>query len=155
MDKLDELDYAILRMLIQDAKTPYTEVGKVLNVSSGTVHVRMRKMEEAGVVKGSTLAINHEELGFQMGAFLGIDLMRDELLEEVVMQLKEIPQILNAYYTSGPHPILARIVCVDKNDLSEILRTQIYPIAGIRKVEAYITLSEYFNRSVQIDAAVG
>jgi Lrp/AsnC family transcriptional regulator for asnA, asnC and gidA len=42
MDKLDELDYAILRMLIKDAKTPYTEVGKLLNVSSGTVHVRMR-----------------------------------------------------------------------------------------------------------------
>jgi Lrp/AsnC family transcriptional regulator for asnA, asnC and gidA len=111
-------------------------------------------MEEAGVVKGSTLAINHEELGFQMGAFLGIDLIRDELLDEVITQLKEIPQILTAYYTSGPHPILARIICVDKNDLSEILRTQVYPIAGIQRVEAYITLSEYFNRSVQIHDAV-
>jgi len=51
MDRLDEVDFAILRILIQDAKTPYTEVGKKLNISSGTVHVRMRKLEKAGIVR--------------------------------------------------------------------------------------------------------
>lgn len=110
----------------------------------------MRKLEQAGIVTGSTLAINHEGLGYEMCAFLGIDLIRDELHDEVVKKLKEIPQILAAYFTSGPHPLLARIVCHDKSELSTLLRTDIYPIEGIRSVEVYVTLSEYFNRSVSI-----
>ncbi|HLF65184.1 MAG TPA: winged helix-turn-helix transcriptional regulator [Saprospiraceae bacterium] len=155
MDKLDELDYAILKLLIQDAKTPYTEVGKLLNISSGTVHVRMRKLEQAGIVLGSTLAINHEELGFKMCAFLGIDLVRDDLHDDVVTRLKEIRQILAAYFVSGPHTILARIVCHDKAELTELLRSSIYPIEGIQRVEIYVSLTEYFSRSVSIAVPAG
>jgi Lrp/AsnC family transcriptional regulator for asnA, asnC and gidA len=150
MDKLDELDYAILKLLIQDAKTPYTEIGKRLNVSSGTVHVRMRKLEQAGIVTGATLAINHEELGLKLCAFLGIDLVRDDMHDVVVEKLKAVPQILEAYFTSGTHPILAKIVCHDNSEFSEVLKTQIYPIDGISNVEVFITLAEYFSRSVEI-----
>jgi Lrp/AsnC family transcriptional regulator for asnA, asnC and gidA len=150
MDKLDELDYAILKLLIQDAKTPYTEVGKILNVSSGTIHVRMRKLEQAGIVTGSTLAIDYEALGLKMGAFLGVDLIQAGGHEDVIKKLKEIPQILTAYFVSGPHPILARIVCRDKNELAEILKTAIFPIEGVRDVQVYVTLTEYFNRTVKI-----
>jgi len=150
MDKLDDLDFAILKILIQDAKTPYTEVGKRLNVSSGTVHVRMRKLEDAGIVTGSTLSINHEELGYHMCGFLGIELVHDRMHDDVVGQLKEIPQIVAAYFTSGPHPILAKVVCHDKQELTDILRSRIYPIDGVQNVEVYVTLSEYFNRSLDL-----
>ncbi len=152
MDKLDEVDFAILKILIKDAKTPYTEVGKQLNISSGTVHVRMRKLEQAGIVLGSTLEINHEELGYKMCAFLGINLVHDRMQESVIAKLKEIPQILSAYFNSGPHPIMARIVCRDKRELTGILRSLIYPIDGVQSVEVYVTLSQYFNRSLSLKA---
>ena len=153
MERLDEVDFAILRILIQDAKTPYTEVGKKLNISSGTVHVRMRKLEQAGIVLGSTLQINHEELGYNMGAFLGIDLVHDGMQDAVIRKLKEIPQILSAYFNSGPHAIMARIVCRDKVELTDLLKSKIYVLEGVQHVEVYVTLSQYFNRSLTIGSA--
>lgn len=154
MEKLDELDYAILKLLIQDAKIPYTEVGKMLQVSSGTVHVRMRKLEQLGIVTGSTLAVNHEELGYKLCAFLSIELERTSMHDEVIQKLKEIPQVLSAYMISGPRSIMARVICRDKSDLTELLKSRIYPIEGIRDVEINVVLSEYFHRALSLESPV-
>ena len=55
--KVDNIDLKILSILLKDAKMPYTEVAKKVFVSGGTVHVRVRKMEEAGIIQGTTLNI--------------------------------------------------------------------------------------------------
>ena len=47
--QIDNIDRSILSILMKDAKTPYTEIAKKLLVSAGTIHVRMKKMEEAGL----------------------------------------------------------------------------------------------------------
>lgn len=70
--KIDKTDLRILEILMQDAKKPYTEVAKKANVSQGTVHVRMGKMEESGIVEKNTLKINYARLGFDITAFIGI-----------------------------------------------------------------------------------
>ena len=49
--QIDNIDRGILNELMEDAKTPYTEIAKKLIVSAGTIHVRMKKMEQAGIVK--------------------------------------------------------------------------------------------------------
>lgn len=66
---LDSLDYQILEFLVKDATMPFSEIGKELNVSGGTVHVRMKKMETLGVVKGSQLLINYSAIGWDISAF--------------------------------------------------------------------------------------
>ena len=53
--ELDDTDRHILNLLIQDAKMPYTEIARRVNVSGGTVHVRMARLEEIGIVQGATL----------------------------------------------------------------------------------------------------
>ena len=54
-NELAKLDRQILTILMENAKIPYTEIAKQLFVSGGTIHVRMKKLEEAGVVKGHQL----------------------------------------------------------------------------------------------------
>ena len=61
--ELDTLDKKILSILMKDANTPYTEIAKTLNVSGGTVHVRMKKLEDKGIVSGASLLVNYAELG--------------------------------------------------------------------------------------------
>ena len=58
--EIDNVDLKILDLLMADAKIPYTEIAKKVFVSGGTVHVRMKKLEEMGVVTGTTL--NHFNL---------------------------------------------------------------------------------------------
>ena len=59
---LDEIDHQILDVLIENARTPFTDIAKQLVVSAGTIHVRVKKMEEEGIIKGSTLTIDYEKM---------------------------------------------------------------------------------------------
>ena len=60
--QIDNIDLKILNILSSNAKMPYTEVAKKVFVSGGTVHVRMRKLEKMGVVRGTKLDIDYARL---------------------------------------------------------------------------------------------
>ncbi|MFT5642158.1 MAG: Lrp/AsnC family transcriptional regulator for asnA, asnC and gidA, partial [Cyclobacteriaceae bacterium] len=70
--EIDNIDLKILNLLMQDAKLPYTEVAKKVFVSGGTVHVRMKKLEEMGVVRGTTLKMDYSKLNYDVTCFMGI-----------------------------------------------------------------------------------
>ena len=73
--EIDNVDLKILNILMEDAKIPYTEVAKRVFVSGGTVHVRMKKLEEMGIVTGTTLKMDYSKLGYDVTCFLGIFLL--------------------------------------------------------------------------------
>ena len=98
--EIDELDRQILSKLVEDGKTPYTDLAKQLYVSSGTIHVRMKKLEQMGIVKGSTLVIDYHRLGYDVTAFLGVYLDKSSLYDDVAEALKKIPEIIEANYTT-------------------------------------------------------
>jgi Lrp/AsnC family transcriptional regulator for asnA, asnC and gidA len=147
---LDDLDRSILSILMQNAKRPYTDIAKELFVSGGTIHVRMNKMEEAGIVKGYHLAVDHERLGYDVVAFLGIYLVNSSLYAEVIKELQKIPEIVSAHYTTGVYSIFARIVCRDTNHLRDILHDKIQAVTGIQRTETFISLEESIDRPLTI-----
>ncbi len=131
---------------MQDANMPYTEVGKKVFVSGGTVHVRMRKMEEMGIVKGAQLNIDYARLGWDITAFLGIYLDKSSLYSEVAKELGKIPEVVNIHYTTGIYSIFAKIVCRDTQHLREVLHDKIQKVTGIQRTETFISLDESINR---------
>ncbi len=147
---LDQLDRRILTRLIEDGKIPYTELARQLFVSSGTIHVRMRKMEEMGLVVGSSLKVDYQKLGYDITAFLGIYLDKSSLYDEVVEQLREIPEIVEANYTTGAYSILTKLVCKDTNHLRQVLHDKIQKISGIQRTETFISLEESIRRSINL-----
>ena len=147
---IDEVDLKILSLLMQNANMPYTEIGKKIHVSGGTVHVRMTKMEEAGIVVGSQLVIDHTKLGWDISAFLGIYLDKSSLYEEVAKQLTEIPEVVSINYTTGIYSIFAKIVCRDTVHLREVLHDKIQKVQGIQRTETFISLEESLNRSIPL-----
>ena len=70
--KLDEVDHQILDILIDNTRVPFTDISKRLFISAGTVHVRVKKMEEAGIIKGSSLNLDYVKLGYSFIAYIGI-----------------------------------------------------------------------------------
>ncbi len=61
--ELDTIDYRILNLLLADTKMPYTEVARQIQVSAGTVRVRMGRLEELGIVRRATLSLDLVKLG--------------------------------------------------------------------------------------------
>jgi Lrp/AsnC family transcriptional regulator, regulator for asnA, asnC and gidA len=147
---IDKTDLKILDVLVKDAKRPYTEVAKQAFVSQGTVHVRMNKMTEAGIVERNTLKINYSKLGYDVTAFVGIYLEKSSLYDQVLLKLKEIPEITNIHYTTGNYSMFVKIHCRDTNHLKEVLHDKLQQVQGIDRTETMISLEESLDRNLRL-----
>ena len=147
---IDKLDLQIIQEMLDNADTPYAELGKKLFVSGGTIHVRIKKLEEYGIVKGKRLKVNLKQLGFDITAFVGIFLEKSSLYEIVAKELEKIPEIVRLNYTTGNYSMYIEIVCKDIAQLRGILHDSLQKIKGIERTETLISLSESFNRSVRV-----
>ncbi len=148
--EIDNTDLKILEILMQDAKRPYTEVARKVNVSQGTVHVRMNKMEEAGILEKTTLRINYAKLGYDITAFIGIYLEKSALYDKVLAKLKDIPEITNIHYTTGNYSMFVKIHCRDTNHLKEVLHDKMQQVEGIERTETMISLEESLDRNLKL-----
>ncbi|MEN9610660.1 MAG: hypothetical protein RLZZ628_1474, partial [Bacteroidota bacterium] len=103
-----------------------------------------------GIVVGASLSVDYAKLGYDISAFLGIHLDKSSLYDEVAEQLKSIPEIVAAHYTTGLYSIFAKIICRDTNHLKDVLHDKIQKIPGIQRTETFISLQESINRPIDI-----
>ncbi len=148
--EIDQLDRQILSILMEDAKIPYTKIGEMLYVSAGTVHVRMKKMDDLGIIKRHQLIVNHEKLGYDITAFLGVYLRQSLLYGEASTELKKIPEVIEQHFTTGEYSMFIKIVCKDTTHLKEVIHDKIQNIPSIQRTETFISLEEGINRSIQL-----
>jgi Lrp/AsnC family transcriptional regulator for asnA, asnC and gidA len=149
----DKLDLNIIQQLMHDANVSYAEIGKKLYVSAGTIHVRIKKLQEAGVISGMKYHVDLKKLGYDVIAFIGIYLEKSSLYDVVAKDLKKIPEIVRMNYTTGNYSIFAEVVCKDINQLRSILHDELQKIKGIERTETFISLEESLNRTVSITSS--
>ena len=142
--KLDEIDYKVLDLLIDNSRIPYTDIAKKLLISAGTVHVRIKKMEEAGIISGSSLKLDYKQLGYTFIAYIGIFLEKTHLTNEVLEKLNSIPFVTVAHITTGRFNIYCKIRSKNTNHAKEII-FMIDDIDGVSRTETMISLEESIN----------
>ncbi|MBP9739459.1 MAG: Lrp/AsnC ligand binding domain-containing protein [Chitinophagaceae bacterium] len=147
---LDKLDLDIIQALMEDAEISYADLGKKLFVSGGTIHVRIKKLEDHKIVIGKKLAVDLKSLGYDVIAFIGIFLEKSSLYDTVAKDLKQIPEIVRVNYTTGNYSMFAEVVCKDIQQLRLVLHDKLQNIKGIERTETLISLEESFNRSVLV-----
>ncbi len=147
---LDKLDIQIIHEMVEDAEISYAELGKKLFVSGGTIHVRIKKLQEYKIVRGTRLAVDLKQLGYDVIAFIGIYLEKSSLYDAVAKELRKIPDIVRLNYTTGNYSMFAEIICKDINKLRFVLHDELQKIKGIERTETFISLEESFSRNVQI-----
>ena len=141
---LDEIDHQILDILIDNARIPFTDISKKLLVSAGTVHVRVKKMEDAGILKGSSLNLDYEKLGYSFIAYIGLYLERNDLTEKVLSELEKIPNVTVAHITTGKFNIYCKLRAKDTKHAKDLIFA-IDDIPGISRSETMISLEESIN----------
>jgi len=149
--QIDNLDKNILNALIEDARTPYAELAKRFAVSPATVHVRIEKMKSAGIVAGTKLTVEPKRLGFDVCCFIGINLVSAGDYPEVIKQLQNINEVVEAYYTTGKYSIFIKILCRSIDDLQWLLIDKIQSIEKVRATETLISLQNPIHRSIQLE----
>lgn len=150
---LDKLDLQIIEAMMANAEISYAELGKKLFVSGGTIHVRIKKLQEFSIVKGTKLNVDLKLLGYDITAFVGIFLEKSSLYDSVAEELKKIPQIVRLNYTTGNYSMFIEVVCKDIAQLRFVLHDELQKIKGIERTETFISLEEGFIRNVPVAPA--
>ena len=147
---LDKLDLQIIQHMMENAETSYADLGKKLFVSGGTIHVRIKKLQKDGIVKGTRLNTNLKLLGYDVIAFIGIYLKESSLYDSVAKELQKIKEIVRLNYTTGNYSMFAEVVCKDISELRNVLHEKLQKIKGIERTETLISLEESFSRNVKV-----
>ena len=148
--QIDNVDLQILEILSKNARTAYTEIAEKLIVSAGTIHVRMKKMEAAGVVKGTEIVVDPIRLGFDLTAFIGVFLDKGASYDDVIDQLNQIEEITEAYYTTGGYSIFLKVMCKNTENLRTVLNEKIQRVSGIQRTETIISLEQSIRRKAPL-----
>ena len=147
---IDKLDLQIISEMMSNAEISYADLGKKLFVSGGTIHVRMKKLQELGIVKGTRLHVDLKMIGYDVIAFIGIFLEKSSLYDTVAKELRKMPEIVRLNYTTGSYSMFAEIICKDITQLRRVLHDELQKIKGIERTETFISLEESFTRTINV-----
>lgn len=147
---IDNLDKSILNALIANARTPYAELAKTFKVSPATIHVRIEKLKKLGVIEGTHLKVEPKKLGYDVCCFIGINLRSAGDYPEVIKQLEQFDEVVEAYYTTGQYSIFIKIMCKSIDDLQWLLIDKIQSIEKVQATETLISLQNPIARSVKV-----
>ncbi|WP_294156289.1 Lrp/AsnC ligand binding domain-containing protein [uncultured Clostridium sp.] len=147
---LDELDFQILELLIKDCRTPYLEIARICHVSGGTIHVRMKKMEDMGIIKGSRIVLNLPKLGYDVCCFVGIYVDKTSSFNSVFDKMSNIKEVVELHLTTGDYSMFAKIVCRNISDLQDVLLNKINNIDDISRTDTFVSLSQPIDRNISL-----
>lgn len=147
---LDELDLQILELLIKDCRTPYLEIARICHVSGGTIHVRMKKMEDMGIIRGSRIVLNLPKLGYDVCCFVGIYVDKTSSFSSVFENMSHIKEVVELHLTTGDYSMFAKVVCSNISDLQDLLLNKINNIDGIQRTDTFISLSQPIDRNISL-----
>lgn len=153
MEKLDELDRKILKIITQNARIPFKDVAEECGVSRAAVHQRVQRMYDAGIITGSGYFVNPKALGYHLCAFVGITLEKGNMYKSVAEALEQLPEVVESHYTLGSYSILIKIYAKDDVHLMELLST-LQEMPGIARTETLTTLDHRIKRTLPIEMKV-
>ena len=136
---IDDLDGRIIELMTAEPRIGLVEVARRLGVARGTVQARLAKLVERGAVTGFGPQVEPARIGYPVMAFVFLEISQGRLAEAVAT-IEQIPEVLEAYGTTGPRDLLCRVVARDNEHLQEIINAILHTTA-IRRSTSYIAMS--------------
>ena len=142
--RLDDTDRIFLRALAEDATLSAGALGRRFGLSQPAAWRRVKRLQEAGVIRGRRIDLDREALGFGVTVFLGVKLAAKGRvsLEDFERAVRAIPEVQLVHHVLGLYDYRLRIVARDLADFERILRRRIMTLPGVGEVEANVLLSE-------------
>ncbi len=151
MEKIDELDRKILRIITKNARIPFKEVAEECGVSRAAVHQRVQRMFDIGVITGSSYNVAPKMLGYQICAYIGITLERGSMYNNVIGELETIPEVIESQFTLGTYTMLIKLYARNDEHLMQLLNGRIQAIPGVASTETLTSLDQRIKRQLPIE----
>ena len=144
MHSLDDIDLKILGMLSLDSKLKYADLAEALNLSAPSVHARVKKLENSGVIGGYSVRLDPQKLGLKLCAIVRIT-TEGITCNQTVEQFAAMPEIEELHSVAGEECLLAKVRTSDSEALSNLL-DRIRQIKGVRKTITSVVLTTKIDR---------
>lgn len=148
---MDTIDRTILRLLMRNARMPYLEIARECGISGAAIHQRVKKLTDMGVIQGTRLVVDPKSLGFDVCAFIGIQLREVALHDSTVETLVKVPEVVECYFLTGKYNLLIKVFCRDNDHLMHTIFDKILTVPSIVSTETFISLRDAFTRQVSIE----
>ena len=141
---LDEIDRNLLRALSKDVTQSAGALGRRFGLSQPAAWRRIKRLHDAGIIKGQRVVLNAEAVGFGVTVFLGVKLATKGRvsLEDFERAVTAIPEVQLVQHVLGMYDYRLRVVARDISDFERVLRRRIMTLPGVGDVEANVLLSE-------------
>ncbi len=137
---IDELDARLITALAATPRAGVMELARQLGVARGTIQARLDKLQARGVVTGFDPDLHLETLGYEVLAFVTLEIAQGRLAD-VVAHLTEVPEVIEAHSTTGPGDLHCRVVARTNEHLQQVLN-EILEVSGIVRTSTQIALTE-------------
>ena len=118
-------------------------------MSGAAIHQRVAKLSNLGIIKGSQFIIDPEKIGYETCAYMGLYLKEPEKFDQVVEELKKIPEVVECHYTTGSFDMFIKIYAVNNHHLLEIIHDKLQPL-GLSRSETIISFNASINRQLSM-----
>lgn len=118
--KVDTLNHKILNCLQRNARQTNTDIAKAVGISSPAVAERIRKLEDAGIIKGYYTELSYYELDFQLRALITVRAFMGRL-KPFLQKVKSFDEVVNCYRITGNENIVMEVVLRNQKHLEEFI----------------------------------
>ena len=151
MEKIDDLDKDILKIITRNARIPFKDVAAECGVSRAAIHQRVQHLADLGVIIGSGYHVNPKILGYQTCTYIGIKLEKGSMYHQVVAELDQIPEVVESHFTTGRYTMMIKLYARDNSHLMELINGRIQEIKGVTATETLISLDESIKKEIPIE----
>ena len=144
---IDNKDKKIIEELIKDSRQTTSQLSKKLNIPITTIHNRIKKLIETGVIVNYTVNLNHALLGRTIPAYIWISINynvpgKKINQSEISSQLKKIDGVYEVYILTGGSDILVKVLVKDIAELNSLVTDKLRNVAGVDKTQTMVVLNE-------------
>ncbi|MCL9816189.1 Lrp/AsnC family transcriptional regulator [Natronocalculus amylovorans] len=137
--ELDDTDRAILRILQENARTPFSEIARRIEMSSATVHDRVGRLEDAGVINGYHADVDAKKVGYGVSALVGLRVEQGRE-EDALSRLREIDGVQAIHLTTGEWDVMLRVYAKDTDALRDLMFDNVAAMDGFSRSQTMIIL---------------
>jgi len=141
---LDDTDRAILQLLQTDGRISNADVARRVGLSAPATHARVKRLEDAGVIRQYATVLDRETLGFDMVCYINVSLQlhQFEAIERFKELVRDMPEVLECHHITGEFDYLLKAVFRNRNELQQFIVNRLTPIPGMARINTSLVLVE-------------
>jgi Lrp/AsnC family transcriptional regulator, leucine-responsive regulatory protein len=150
--ELDATDLEILDLLQRNCKQALAEIGKQVGLTASSVVERIKKLEDAGVVRGYVALVDARALGKDVTAFIGVSISHPRAFESFEKEIESAADVLECHHVTGQHTLMVKVKTESTETLEQLI-DQIRRIEGVTRTETMVVLSTHTERTrISVDS---